>query len=47
MQNPQLNHLVELSFQRINRLFVLLFENDAQRIGSKRLQCDDRQKKLF
>ena len=30
-QNPNLNHLVELSFQRINRLFVLAFENDTQR----------------
>ena len=30
-QNPNLNHLVELSFQRLNRLFVLAFENDAQR----------------
>ena len=27
-QNPNLNHLVELSFQGINRLFVLAFEND-------------------
>ena len=30
-RNPNLNHLVELSFQRINRLFVLAFENDTQR----------------
>ena len=34
-QNPNLNHLVEPSFQRINRLFVLAFENDAQRTSSK------------
>ena len=27
-QNPNLNHLVEPSFQGINRLFVLAFEND-------------------
>ena len=27
---------MEPSFQRINRLFVLSFENDAQRISNKR-----------
>ena len=27
-QNPKLNHLVEPSFQGVNRLFVLAFEND-------------------
>ena len=30
-QNPNLNHLVEPSFQGVNRLFVLAFENDARR----------------
>ena len=30
-RNPNLNHLVELSFQEDNRLFVLAFENDTQR----------------
>ena len=30
-QNPELNHLVEPSFQGVNRLFVLAFEDDAQR----------------
>ena len=30
-RNPNLNHLVEPSFQGINRLFVLAFEDDAQR----------------
>ena len=30
-QNPNLNHLVEPSFQEINRLFVLAFENDDDR----------------
>ena len=35
-QNPNLNHLVEPSFQGINRLFVLAFENDTQRTSSKR-----------
>ena len=30
-QYPNLNYLVELSFQGVNRLFALAFENDAQR----------------
>ena len=30
-QNPNLNHLVEPSFQGVNRLFVLAFENDDGR----------------
>ena len=30
-QNPNLNHLVEPSFQGVNRLFLLAFEDDAQR----------------
>ena len=35
-QNPNLNHLVEPSFQRINRFFVLAFEDDTQRTSNKR-----------
>ena len=35
-RNSNLNHLVEPSFQGVNRLFVLAFENDAQRISKKR-----------
>ena len=31
VQNPNLNHLVEPSFQGVNRLFVLAFENDDDR----------------
>ena len=31
-QNPNLNHLVEPSFQGVNILFVLAFENDTQRL---------------
>ena len=31
-QNPNLNYLVEPSFQGVNRLFVLTFENDVRRI---------------
>ena len=33
-QNPNLNHLVEPSFQGVNRLFVLAFENDDDRASS-------------
>ena len=35
-QNANLNHLVEPSFQGINRFFVLAFENDDHRIRNKR-----------
>ena len=52
--NPNLNHLVEPSFQGVNRLFVLASQNDVQRTGNKihyvpnkRLKCDDWWKKLF
>ena len=34
-QNPNLNHLVEPSFQGINRLFVLAFENDNARTSDE------------
>ena len=34
-QNPNLNHLVGPSFQGVNRLFVLAFENDTQRASAK------------
>ena len=30
-RTPNLNHLIEPSFQGVNRLFVLAFENDTQR----------------
>ena len=30
-QNPNLNYLIEPSFQGVNRLFVLAFENGTQR----------------
>ena len=33
-QNPDLNHFVEPSFQGVNRLFVLAFENDTQRTSN-------------
>ena len=35
VQNPNLNHLVEPSFQGVNRLFGLAFENDTQRASAK------------
>ena len=35
-QNPNLNHLVEPSFQGVNRFFVLAFEDDAQITSKKR-----------
>ena len=35
-QNINLNHLIEPSFQGVNRLFVLAFEDDGQRISNKR-----------
>ena len=34
-QNPNLNHLVEPSFQGVNRLFVLAFGNDTERTSVK------------
>ena len=34
-QNPNLNHLVEPSFQGINRVFVLAFENDNDRTSDE------------
>ena len=36
VQNPNLNHLVEPSFQGVNRLFALAFENDTQRTSARR-----------
>ena len=40
-RNSKLNHSIEPSFQGVNRLFVLVFEDDDQRISKKRLQCND------
>ena len=34
-QNPRLNHFVEPSFQGVNRLFILAFENDTERTSAK------------
>ena len=35
-QNPNLNNFVEPSFQEVNGLFVLAFEDNAQRTSNKR-----------
>ena len=35
-QNANLNHLIESNFQGVNRIFVLAFEDDAQRTSNKR-----------
>ena len=35
-QNVNLNHLIDPSFQGVNRLFVLTFEDDAQRTSNKK-----------
>ena len=35
-QNLNLNHLIEPSFQGVNRLFVLAFENDDHRTSDER-----------
>ena len=35
-QNPNLNHSVEPSFQRVNRFFVLALENYSERTSNKR-----------
>ena len=34
-RNPNLNHLVESSFQGVNRFFVLAFENNTQRTSAR------------
>ena len=35
-RNQNLNYLIEPSFQGVNRLLVLVFENDEQRASNKR-----------
>ena len=35
-QTPNINHLVQPRFQGMNKLFVLPFEDDAQRTSNKR-----------
>ena len=45
-QNANLNHIIEPSFQGINRLFVLAFEDDDQRISKKEHSFKCRNKRL-
>ena len=47
VQNPNLNHLIEPSFQGVNRLFVLAFENDNQRTSKKRYYIPNVEKKII
>ena len=44
-QNANLNHLIEPSFQGVNRFFVLEFEYDAQRTSNKRFCIPNVEKK--
>ena len=46
-QNANLNHLIEPSFQGVNRLFVLAFEDDAQRISKKRYYIPNVEIKIY
>ena len=46
-QNVNLNHLIEPSFQGVNRLFVLAFENDNQRTSKKRYYIPNVEKKII
>ena len=44
-QNPNLNHLIEPSFQGVNRLFVLAFETDNHRTSYDRYYLPNVEKK--
>ena len=47
VQKPNLNELGETRYQGVNTLFVLAFENDAQRTSNKKiLTSESRNKKL-
>ena len=46
-QNPNLNHLVEPSFQGVNRLFVLAFENDNDRTSDEEYYLPTVEKKDY
>ena len=46
-ENPNLNHLVQRSFQGVNRLFVLAFENDAQITSNKRYYLPNAEKRIY
>ena len=46
-QNSNLNHLIEPTFQGVNRRFVLAFENDAQRTSNERCYIPNVEKKTI
>ena len=46
-QNANLNHLIEPSFQGVYTLFVLAFENDAQRASNRRYYFPNVEKKDY
>ena len=46
-QNPNLNHLAEPSFQEVNILFVLAFEDDIQRTSRKRYYLPNEETKNY
>ena len=46
-QSPNLNHLVETSFQGVNRIFVLAFEDNAQRASNKKFYLPECRNKRF
>ena len=46
-ENANLNHLIEPSFQGVNRLFVLAFENDDKRTSNKRCYIPNVEKKDY
>ena len=46
-QNPNLNNLIEPSFQGVNRLFVLAFENDEDRTDHEKSYLPTVQKKDY
>ena len=46
-RNPNSNHLVKPSFQRVNTLFVLAFENNTERTSSKRYYFRDVEIKYY
>ena len=46
-ENPNFNHLVQRSFQGVNRLFVLAFENDAQITSNKRYYLPNAEKRIY
>ena len=46
-QNPNLNHLIEPSFQGVNRIFVLAFENDDDRTSDDEYYLPTAEKKDY